>query len=350
MKIAIITDQHIGVRNSNILFLDYYEEFHSKVFFPYLKEHNIDTVINAGDILDNRKTTNVLTMDRFHRMWIDPLVKNGYTEHALVGNHNTYYRNTNEINSLNPIYSQHDKLHLYESDPKEVMIGGTLFGMVPWICPENKERCLEFIKNTRATILIGHFEIAGFQMDGNFKCETGISMKEFRRFDYVFSGHFHKKQCIGNIHYLGSPYDMSFTDLGETKGFHVFDTDTQDLEFIPHNKKRFFRLYYDDVNNEYDFSQDDFSDMKNGSVRIVVLKKTNNNVFESLISSLEESEIHKISIVDKVDDETIDLDGVDMSLPTIEIINREIDKLEGAEDQHMMKEIVSKIYTEAMNI
>ena len=46
MKIAIITDQHFGARKSSKILHDYYGKFYKDVFFPYLKEHEIDTVID----------------------------------------------------------------------------------------------------------------------------------------------------------------------------------------------------------------------------------------------------------------------------------------------------------------
>jgi len=351
MKLALITDQHIGARNSNSIFLDYYSKFYSKLFFPYLIENGIDTILNGGDTLDNRKTTNVLTMDRFHEMWINPILKNKMTEHVILGNHTAYYKNTNSVNSLSPFYGKGNGLNLYQSTPEELELGGILWGMVPWITNDNSEECFDFLKTTKAEIILGHFEITGFAMDGGIKCENGISIGEFKRFKKVFSGHFHKKQTVANISYLGSPYDMTYADLGEQKGFHTFDTDTWDLNFVPNPDKKFFRLIYDDKENEYEFTDDEFSDMKDCFVRVVVQNKTKTMLYESLLEHLERAGLYKVSIMDTTDvnGETATSD-IDMSMSTIEIVNTYIEKIQDIQDRNMLKDIMAKLYTEAINL
>lgn len=355
MKVAIITDQHIGVRNSNVIFLDYFERFYREIFFPYLKKEGITTILNGGDTLDNRKTTNIMTMDRFASMWMNPIVSGGMKEHAIIGNHNSYFRNTNKINSLNALYRGRKAFDLVETHPKEIEIDGRIIGLVPWICSENRQECFDFIKTTRATVLLGHFEISGFYMDGNMKCEDGLSISEFNRFERVFSGHFHKKQTVANITYLGTPYDISFNDLGEQKGFHVFDTDTLDLDFVPNPHKLFHKIYYDDVINDYDLEDDDFSDLKNCFVRIVVLNKKKPAIFDEFIQKLQNSEVYKISILEKnhdLSESGNESEKVDMALPTIDIIVQEINKMDDlvdAAEKEQLKQIMIKLYTEAIN-
>ena len=56
MKVAIITDQHFGARKSSKILHDYYGKFYKNIFFPYLKENNIKTVVDMGDTFDNRRT------------------------------------------------------------------------------------------------------------------------------------------------------------------------------------------------------------------------------------------------------------------------------------------------------
>ena len=83
MKLALVTDLHFGVRNDNASFADFFERFYSEVFFPYLKEHNIDTIVDLGDTFDRRKYVNFVSLDRAKKMFFDPIDKNNYKLHAL---------------------------------------------------------------------------------------------------------------------------------------------------------------------------------------------------------------------------------------------------------------------------
>ena len=92
MKVAVITDQHFGVRGDSILFLDYYEKFYRDVFFPTLDARGIDTVLDLGDTFDRRKYVNFVTLRRAKQMYFDPLKERGITVHSVVGNHTTYFK------------------------------------------------------------------------------------------------------------------------------------------------------------------------------------------------------------------------------------------------------------------
>ena len=349
MKVALIADTHVGVRNNNSIFHDYQQRFFDNIFFPYIDDHDIDVVVHVGDHLDNRKTTNVLTSQKFDEMWVQQIISRDMVEHGILGNHTAYYKNTNTVNSLSHIYNKGNGLILYDVEPKEVEIGGLLWGMVPWITADNKEKCFEFIRTTKAEILCGHFEIMGFYMDGGHKCESGVSVSDLKRFRKVFSGHFHKKQTVANISYLGTPYDMTFSDLGEVKGFHIFDTETLDLEFIQNPEKIFHKIYYDDIKDP-DVVEKDYSFIKNGFVRLVVLNKSDHGKFDLLLDKLEDAEMYRLQIAETVSEESTESSDVDMSQSTSEIINNHIDGLAGISDPAMVKDIMNVLYTEAMNM
>jgi hypothetical protein len=166
----------------------------------------------------------------------------------------------------------------------------------------------------------------------------------------VFSGHFHKKQTVNNITYLGTPSDMTYADVGEQKGFHIFDTETLDLEFIPNPKKIFHKFYYDDVKNDYDFSEYDFSELKDCYVKLVVLSKKDHAKYETMIDMLTDVEVYKLDIVETVDENLKTGGGVDMSLSTVEIISNYIDSSESTPHPEELKKLIGMLYTEAMNL
>ena len=100
MKIALITDTHFGARNDSLAFNDHFYKFWEKTFFPYLDDNGIDTIIHLGDVFDRRKFISYKIAKDFRERFIKPIVHRNIKMHMIVGNHDTYYRNTNEINSL----------------------------------------------------------------------------------------------------------------------------------------------------------------------------------------------------------------------------------------------------------
>ena len=99
MKIAIITDQHFGARKGSKEFHAYFKKFYDNVFFPYLEEHKIDTVIDMGDTFDNRRSIDLWSIDWAKETYFDRLQEMGITLHSIVGNHTAYYKDTNEVNA-----------------------------------------------------------------------------------------------------------------------------------------------------------------------------------------------------------------------------------------------------------
>ena len=97
MKIAIITDTHYGARKGSKHFHDYFEKFYNDIFFPELEKNSIDTIIHMGDIFDSRKSIDYYSLEWSKRVIFEPMKK--YKVHAITGNHDCYYKNTNEINS-----------------------------------------------------------------------------------------------------------------------------------------------------------------------------------------------------------------------------------------------------------
>ena len=100
MNVAIIGDTHFGARNDNINFSEYFYKFYDEQFFPYLKEHNIKHCIHLGDIMDRRKYVSYRTAKEFREKFIQPFIDLGIELHVLVGNHDTYFKNTNDVNSV----------------------------------------------------------------------------------------------------------------------------------------------------------------------------------------------------------------------------------------------------------
>ena len=288
MKVALITDQHFGGKSDSKSFNDYIEKFYTNQFFPYLKEHKIHTVIDLGDTFDRRKYVNFAILDRVREYYFDVMRENHITLHSIVGNHSTYYRNTNGVNSSKLLYGHYENIEVY-SEVATISIDGTLIDLIPWINSENFDKTLNFIKNSKAQVAFGHLEVEGFAMYKNYVAGSGLQPSIFNRYEFVASGHYHHKSSKGNIHYLGAPYEITWNDYDDPKGFHVFDTETREAEFIKNEYRLFEKIYYDDENWENNFRSLDTSYYTDKIVKLIVENKTMIPEFETFLDRMYKS-------------------------------------------------------------
>ena len=347
MKVAIITDQHFGARNDSIAFLDFFEEFYENTFFPALDSAGINTVLILGDTFDRRKYVNFYALDRAKKMFFDKLEERGIRVHMLAGNHDTYYKNTNDVNSPDLLLREYNNIDVIDS-PETIVIDGTSICMMPWICPENYQESIDEMKNTKAEICMGHFEIAGFAMHRGMESHDGLSKEIFDKFDMVFSGHYHHRSDDGHIYYLGNPYELTWQDFKDTRGFHLFDLERRELEFIPNPNTMFERVEYDDKDCEpIDL---DLIDLNGKYVKLVVVNKTDYYKFDKFIQKLYNKGCYEIKIIEDFSefeegqiDEEINLED------TVSVLSNYVDSIETDVDKEQIKTFMRTLYTEAVN-
>jgi hypothetical protein len=242
-----------------------------------------------------------------------------------------------EYKNLNPI-----------SSPTTIDIDGTLISMIPWICADNYLDSMNEMNNTKAEICMGHLEIVGFEMYRGHECHEGLSLDTFKRFDKVFSGHYHHRSTKGNVTYLGTPYELTWQDYDDQKGFHIFDLDTRELQFIPNPYTMFARLEYDDKEKEpLDLDTLDLTDMY---IKLVVVNKTDYYKFDQFINKLYTKNAHDIKIVEDMSEfesGTVDTD-IDLE-DTLSILSNYIDSVNTDVDKEKIKTFMKTLYTEAVN-
>jgi DNA repair exonuclease SbcCD nuclease subunit len=353
MEIALLGDTHFGARNDHSAFHDYFDKFYNEVFFPQLRERNIKTVVQFGDLFDRRKYINYSTLARAKKYFFDKLVEEGITMHVFVGNHDTFYKNTNEVNSPDLLLDSYTNIHVY-SDPCDVEFDGTPVTLLPWVCSGNYQQCVDHIQNTPAQILFGHLELAGFEMHRGAVNDHGQFDNDIlSKFDIVCSGHFHHKSSRGNIHYLGTPYEMSWSDYNDPRGFHVFDTDTRDLQFIKNPNEMFQKWFYDDTTwPSFDFINGfAFSDAKGCIVKVVVKNKTNPYWFDMYIERLEKAGALDIQVVEDHLNLNLEDDGdiVDEAEDTLTILRKVVDSVETNVPKKELDFFLTSLYNEALH-
>lgn len=351
MKIALLTDSHAGVRNDSLAFHDYMKRFYDDVFFRYLDEHNVTTVVHCGDIVDRRKYININTAYRLRKDLIEPAINRGITWHQIIGNHDTYHKNTNKVSSFIELFNRYPINIYYETT--EVMFDGTKILFIPWICDDNKEHSFKLIKETDAQIAFGHLELEGFEMFKGSIVSHGDDPSLFGRFDTVCSGHFHHRSNRGNIHYLGSPAEYTWSDYNDPRGFHIFDTETRELTFIENPYKMFHKFWYNDGDINFVDSKIDYSQFSGKIIKIIIQEKNNPYWFDKFIENIEKNNPIDIQIVEDhlnlnlEEDEEI----VDEAESTIDIFKKYIRNTEskGINKEKLENKIV-ELYNEALTL
>ena len=355
MKIALITDTHWGARNDNTAFIDYFKKFYNDVFFPYLENNNIDTIIHLGDIVDRRKYINYQTHQHMHDNFIKPILDNNYKMHVIIGNHDTYYKNTNEVNSMQQLYgaNKHENLYWYDNSPAVLNFDGCDIMLLPWLCSSNIDSFLKEVDTTSAQVLFGHLELKGFEMYRGAINDHGFDSSLFNKFDIVCSGHFHHKSTVGNINYLGSPYEITWSDFDDPRGFHIFDTDTRTIEFIRNPYTMFNKIFYDDENQtmEYVVNQN-YEKVAGSYVKVIIKNKTNPYWFDMFIEKLEKVNPLHIQVVE--DHLNLDLESdddiVSEAEDTMTILHKYIDNLDVNVNKTQLETTIKDLYSEALSV
>ena len=343
MRVAIITDTHYGARKGSKHLHDHFELFYKNVFFPALEEHGVEAVIHMGDAFDSRKSIDYQSLEWSKRVVFDPLKK--YDVHMIIGNHDTYYKNTNEVNSPELLLQTYPNIKTY-SKPTEVNVGGLDILFLPWINQGNEELSLNTIKKTTCRCAMGHLELQGFRVNRQIIMEHGLESKLFEKFERVYSGHYHTRSNDGKVFYLGNPYEMYWTDVNDTRGFHIFDTETLTLTPINNPYKLFYNIYYEDTN----YKLFNATEYESKIVKVIVRKKSNPKDFEKFIDKLHSAGVQELKIVENFDIHENEEFEIDEEENTISILNRYIDESEFEFDKNIIKGIFQDLYRQACEV
>jgi len=326
------------------------KKFLDCTFFPYLDENDIEVICHLGDIVDRRKYINIHTANRMRHDFLEPIRWSNRTLHIIPGNHDCYFKNSNQVNILREVVDGMEGVKIYMR-PTEVMLGKTNVLFVPWMCEENEEECLNAISATKAQVLFGHLELQGFEMRRGSFCDHGHHVDLLSRFDLVCSGHFHHKSTYRNINYLGNPFEMTWSDYDDPKGFHVFDTDTRALEFVSNPDKLFRKIHYDDAGKKPSEVMDvNFSDYKDSYVKVIVHAKTNPYLYDSFVQKLENAgPIDVKSVEDHLNlDLEADSDIIDQSKSTVDVLTETVRQAGISEEyQKPLENLLRELYNEA---
>lgn len=338
-RIALITDSHFGNRGDDPRLLENLRRFSEELFFPTLEREGIKTVIHLGDMFDRRKYLNTQVAKVARECFIDP-VRKGYDFHWIIGNHDTFYHDSNDTNAAREFYPY---LNYYE-DATDVVIEGLPILFVPWITHENKERTHQAIRETKAKFVMGHLELRNFEMHAKGQVnENGDDPERYYKFERVFTGHFHHKSNNDNIYYLGASAEYTWNDYDDPRGFHLFDTDTKELEFIQNPYHMFSRIYY--------YSGMDVPNVSDKYVQLYVKVGYSPKELELFISNLHNQKPINVEIAYETDGYIADIELANIDgKNALDLLLFEIEDTELPINKEKTIEIATDLYKRAYEI
>ena len=345
MQVAIITDQHFGFKKGSKLYLEYFQKFYDEVFFPTIEKMGITTVLDLGDTFDNRKGVDLYSLEWAKRNYFSRLASNKVSVISIVGNHTAYYKNTNDINTIDLLLREYDNIRIL-SESEQVRVGNLDILFIPWINQENSARTYKMIKESKAKVAMGHLELNGFVATHGHTMENGADFECYDKFKQVFSGHYHTRSSNGKIYYLGNPYEMFWNDCNDPRVFHIYDTDTLKLKTINNPNKLYKKIFYNDTPRQL-FK---FGEYKNKIVKVIVKTRSSEKEYDRFMESLLKANPYDIKVVERTDDLIFDGDIVDQTEDTMTLLNSYIDDLETNLNKSKIKGLVKDIYQEACEV
>lgn len=338
MKILNLGDWHFGIKADDP-WIQQIQRDAIEQALEISKTHGITRWIQYGDIFDVRKAVTHKTME-FTREIVKLLSDNNIIMDTIIGNHDAHYRNTLTPNAITELLSQYKHINVYEH-PTTVNFDGVDIDLVPWMCDSNTKEIMDFIKQSSSQYCIGHWELNGYYFYRGMKSH-GLEPDFLRSYKQVWSGHFHTISEGGNVKYIGTPFTLTAGDENDPRGFWIFDTANESMDFVPNTTTWHRKIYYPNKGIKVE-------DFKNLSVRVII-EKVDKELpkFEAELEKV----VHELRTVSRVDnsvdtdsDEEVEIKNM------LSLMDEYIDALPdaSAEDIKALKSYAKQLYVEVQN-
>jgi len=227
-KGAFFTDLHVGAKSNsqqhNEDCVNYIDWFCANV----KADPEIDYICFCGDWHEVRSAINVFTLKYSYEI-ATKLNDLGLPVYFIIGNHDLYHRNNRDIYSVVPFH-EFENFTIIDTPTVFDNIGDGVL-MCPFLF---HEEYADLVQYNKIPFWVGHFEFKGFVVTGyNITMKTGPDHTDFTGPEDIISGHFHKRQCSGNVTYMGNTFPTNFSDAGDReRGMMVFDHDKKEKTFF----------------------------------------------------------------------------------------------------------------------
>lgn len=250
MRVWLLSDIHIGLKNNNLDWLHACEDYFSQFFYPNIHrlEGYDDTLIVCGDVFENRQTIGLLSQKLAMDIFTDlgELFKGGV--YVLCGNHDILYKNSNTVTSLECL--KHIPNVNVIQEPQMLNIGKHRLLLMPWSANAKAEKeTLASFADEKPEYCFCHTEIMGAKNNRSTRVNKGANdIDDFGGIKHTYSGHIHYRQEMKGITFLGSPFSTTRNDKDNIKGFYILDLDKGEHTFIENTfSPKFVEYKLDDI-------------------------------------------------------------------------------------------------------
>lgn len=225
-KIACFTDIHFGLKSNSTTHNQDCEDF-VDWFIAEAKKEGCDTGIFLGDWHHNRNSLNMLTMVSSIRS-LEKLGKAFDQFYFFPGNHDLYYKDKRDVHSVD--WGRHIPGVTIVSDITTI----DDVTMVPWLVGDEWKK----MEKLKSRYVFGHFELPLFMMNAMVQMPDHgeLQADHFKNPEYVFSGHFHKRQAKQNIVYIGNAFPHNYADAWD---------DDRGMMILEHGKTPVYKVWND---------------------------------------------------------------------------------------------------------
>jgi DNA repair exonuclease SbcCD nuclease subunit len=213
-KAAVFTDIHFGMKGNSRIHNQDCEDF-VDWFIKTAKEEGCETAIFCGDWNHNRNSLNLTTMDAGIRA-LEKLGAAFDNFYMFAGNHDLYYKDKRDVKSTE--FARHIPGVTVVEEITQIED----VAMVPWMVGEESKK----VASLDCKYMFGHFELPSFLMNAMVRMPDHGDLKaeNLTKPDYVFTGHFHKRQSQKNVHYIGNSFPHNYADAwDDDRGMMVLD-------------------------------------------------------------------------------------------------------------------------------
>lgn len=273
-KIGIFTDCHFGVGKDSTLRLNETKKCFKWIIKTF-KENKVDYIIFCGDLFDSRFSINVQTLN-YAIECVEELANNFQKLFLIIGNHDTFYKNNNNTNSITFLskLSQNENIIIVEDKPYFIQIQNKSLGLFPWGFDLNQLKEIDHYQCVDYGF--GHFEVNGIEQTGSISTGAKYHYKDLAKISpVIFSGHYHNSTTYkynNNIVYmLGDPLQLNWGEFNKDKFIYTFDCINDIFQSYKNNiNSRFEKIYYSQIDqNKYTEQQLKYI-CKNNFIKFVI--------------------------------------------------------------------------------
>lgn len=230
-RVWFLADTHFGLKNDKDMWLDDFTNYFNDVVIPLMRKEyrDGDILVHLGDVFDNRSIIGLKTIcktidifEKFSEIFKDIRI--------IVGNHDIFNKSSNDVTSIKML-ERIPNVTVYKKPSVEVIDGKTIL-FNPWVNELESEKKL--LASVNVDYIFGHLDVSGCQLNrsgSKSNSENSIDAENFKN-SVVYAGHIHKRQDVKNVHYVGTPYQMTRNEMGDVKGITVLDVGSGETTFF----------------------------------------------------------------------------------------------------------------------